>query len=161
MSIKLNSVCYICDRETHTIICRCEGIREALNLVVDFENEDKRDNIYTEGYYIIVDGMYHPLVDYANGGIDESLYNYIYKEMEPDIMIECFKSVIRLYSDTVEELDDSFDDEPEVAEKDDIEYDPETVSKLIGKTEEVRKWLNRYFIKHGKEFEFTEFRKEV
>lgn len=45
---------YVADRETGTFIESVNSIKEALNLISEYESEDKESGVYTEDFYDIV-----------------------------------------------------------------------------------------------------------
>lgn len=46
---------YTADRETWTFIEEIDSIAEGLKLIEEYEEEDKKEGIYTEDFYDIVD----------------------------------------------------------------------------------------------------------
>lgn len=46
---------YVADRETGTFIEEIKTLEEGKNLIVKYEKQDKKDGIYEENFYSIVD----------------------------------------------------------------------------------------------------------
>lgn len=46
---------YTADRETGTFIEECKSIAEAKELIAQYEEQDKINDVYTEDFYAIVD----------------------------------------------------------------------------------------------------------
>ena len=46
---------YTADRETGTFIEECNSINEAKELIAQYEEQDKINNLYEEDFYAIVD----------------------------------------------------------------------------------------------------------
>ena len=46
---------YTADRETGTFIEECNSIEEAKELIAQYEEQDKINNVYEEDFYAIVD----------------------------------------------------------------------------------------------------------
>lgn len=52
---------YTADKETGTFIDKCKDIQEAKKLIQQYEEEDRKENIYTADFYDIVNEFHETI----------------------------------------------------------------------------------------------------
>lgn len=53
---------YVADKDTGTFICKVSSVERGKEMIEDFENEDRKDGIYTTDFYDVVDEDHNSLL---------------------------------------------------------------------------------------------------